>query len=129
MMLNPCYLPPENSNWGSDSDNFFNHLSSVLFSADDVDLYVGGGDYNARIATKQDYIEGVDDVAARKVIDNGSNKHGDAFIDFLLSSKLCILNGRVDGHDDYTFINPQGRSVVDYFVTNIENVNRLAPVC
>ena len=28
IMLAACYLPPENSKWGSDSDTYFNHLLS-----------------------------------------------------------------------------------------------------
>ena len=31
IMLASCYLPPEQSNWRSDSDMFFNHFSSMLY--------------------------------------------------------------------------------------------------
>ena len=35
---------------------------------------------------------------------------------------MCILNGRAPGENDFTCIRPQGRSVVDYFFTSLENI-------
>ena len=120
LLLNPCYLPPENSPWGNDSEAFFNHLTSFLYSLDDIDLLICAGDFNARIGKKLDFIQDVDDVPNRNVIDHTCNKNGEAFIDFLLSNKLCVLNGRINGCDNFTYIKPNGRSVVDYFISFIE---------
>ena len=50
------------------------------------------------------------------------NKHGEALIDFLLSTKMCVLNGRVKGDNGFTCISTKGKSVVDYFITYIECV-------
>ena len=124
IMLVPCYLPPETSNWGNESDVFFNHITSMLYSyEDDIDILIGGGDFNARIGSLDDFLEGSDEINKRKPIDPETNKHGEAFIDFLLSTKLCVLNGRVPGEDNYTFVKSQGKSVVDYLVTQIDNLN------
>ena len=118
ILLVPCYLPPENSPWGEDSDHFFNHLTSLLYTEDDTDLVVIAGDFNARTGNKVDYIQDIDRVPIRNTIDQVVNRQGDAFLNFLLSNKLCILNGRIEGEDNFTYLSSQGRSVVDYFVTH-----------
>ena len=46
---------------------------------------------------KLDFIEGVDNIAVRNVLDRETNKHSDSFIEFLLGTKMCIINGRVQG--------------------------------
>ena len=49
LVLWPCYLPPENSSRAIHSDSFFNHFMSVLYSkTEEIDLYLCGGDFNAR---------------------------------------------------------------------------------
>ena len=123
IVLIPCYLPPENSEWGAESEHFFSHLTSILYSIDNVDIVIGGGDFNARISNSLDYILDIDDVPERKVLDFNKNKHGESFLNFLLESKLCVTNGRIQGHDNFTFITPQGKSVVDYFFTHIDSIN------
>ena len=60
LVLNPCYLPPENSSWGMESDAYFNYLLSTLYSIEDMDLFIGGGDINARIGHNNDFIVDVD---------------------------------------------------------------------
>ncbi|CAG2199313.1 unnamed protein product [Mytilus edulis] len=76
-------------------------------------VYIGG-DVNSRCGSEQDYIQGVDDINDREIIDVSSNKYGDLLIDFLTSCNLCMLNGRADGNNDFTCVSKRGRSVVDY---------------
>ena len=46
-----------------------------------------------------------------------SNQHGVALVEFLLESKMCILNGRINPqNDDFTCVSTKGRSVVDYVI-------------
>ena len=71
------------------------------------------GDLNARVGQESDYIEGVDDVKPREVIDDTVNRYGDHFLDFLINCNFCMLNGRL-GTNDFTHISKRGRSVVDY---------------
>lgn len=71
------------------------------------------GDLNARVGQESDYIEGVDDVKPREVIDDTINRYGDHFLDFLINCNFCMLNGRL-GTNDFTHISKRGRSVVDY---------------
>ena len=113
-----CYLPPEDSPWGRNADDFFNHLLSLIYMYDDADNIFISGDLNARVGDLQDYVQFVDDIPARNVVDYTRNSHGQCLIDFLLESKLCIANGRVQGSDNFTCISTKGKSVVDYFLVN-----------
>ncbi|CAG2228752.1 unnamed protein product [Mytilus edulis] len=85
-------------------------------------VYIGG-DVNSRFGSEQDYIQGVDDINDREIIDFSSNKYGDLLIDFLTSCNLCMLNGRADGNNDFTCVSKRGRSVVDYVFTPYEQLD------
>ena len=80
-----CYLPPVDSPWGRDSDAFFGHLLAPIYLNSHLHhLFVCGG-VNAKLGTHVDYIEGIDNIPPRILIDNAQrNSHGDAFFDFLL---------------------------------------------
>ena len=71
------------------------------------------GDFNSRIGNLSDILSEVDDIPKPKPIDNSMNQHGHDFIDFLNETKLCILNGRLSDHDNYTSISEKGKTVVD----------------
>ena len=60
IVLVPCYIPPENSAWSMDCEYVYNHLTSVLFSLEDVDFIILGGDFNAKIGDKVDFIPDID---------------------------------------------------------------------
>ena len=80
-----CYLPPEDSPWGRDSDAFFGHLLAQMYLNSHLDHLFVCGDVNAKLGTLVDYIEGIDNIPPRILIDNAhKNSHGDAFCDFLL---------------------------------------------
>ena len=120
IVLCACYLSPETSTWGMDADLYFNHLSSVVQSLDEVDFIIGAGDLNARIGSKTDFIPDIDVVCTRHIIDEISNKHGESFLEFLTDNQMSVLNGRFKGSNDFTCIRTQGRSVVDYGFTTHE---------
>ena len=67
-----------------------------------------------------DFISGVDNVSDREVLDFQSNKHGSFMSDFLIDSNCCILNGRNHIGNNFTFVGPQGCSVVDYCLVPYE---------
>ena len=50
------------------------------------------GDFNSRVGDASEFIEGVDDVTPRVVIDHTSNVNGDLFIYFLVDSGMCMVN-------------------------------------
>ncbi len=52
------------------------------------------GDLNSWIGDNTDYIEVMDDIPERSVIDFESNPYCDKFLDFRISANCCVLNGR-----------------------------------
>ena len=53
------------------------------------------------------------------------NKEGEIFCDFLIDTNCCIPNGRNYLVNDYTFVGPQGSSVVDYCIIPYEALDRV----
>ena len=116
-----CYLPPEHSPHGRDSNAFFTHLLSLVYINSYVDVSFVCGDLNSRLGDQQEIIHAIDDIPARNVIDIIANRHGDAFYDFLIESRMIVANGRVPGNHDFTSISTRGKSVVDFCVIPQEN--------
>ncbi len=85
-------------------------LSQILTYQDKCDLFYLCGDINGRCGDLPDYIEGVDPIADRTIIDTAVNKYGELLWKFLLSTDCCILNGRNTSRNYYTF---RDISVVD----------------
>ena len=80
------------------------------------------GDFNARLGSEPDYIEGVDAVIPREIIDTLTNIYCDMLSYFLIDCNLCMLNGRL-GQNDFTHISTRGKSVVDYVFVPHEHVS------
>ena len=93
------------------------------------------GDFNSRIATELDFIaENENDfipmpddivqnnIRKRNSQDRKCNNYKPPFLDFLINNNICILNGRTLGDfaGKFTCIQPNGASVVDYFITSSE---------
>ena len=77
VLLITCYLPPENSVWGRDSQEFFSHVLSNIYINNDCDAVFLCGDLNARIGALDDLSEFDDvNIVNRQVIDNTINQHG-----------------------------------------------------
>ena len=74
------------------------------------------------VAKGSDYIEGVDDVIERDIIDSISNHYGDLLLNFLIDCNFCMLNGRVKGKNEFTHVSHRGRSVVDYVLIPHEQI-------
>ena len=73
-----------------------------------------------------DFIEGVDHLPERHVVDFSLNAYSDIFIDFLINVNCCIVNGRNSVADDFTFVSTRGCSVVDYCLTPYESLSRIS---
>ena len=78
------------------------------------------GDFNARCGSDADYIEGVDDIEPRSIVDYRKNSYCDIFIDFLINRNCIVLNGPGKGSNDYTAISStsKGVAVVDYAIVH-----------
>ena len=118
-----CYLPPENSPWGRDGELFYSHILSLMYNME-YENFIICGDLNSRIGNMSDYINDVDNVAPREILDKHVNQHGKCLIDFLLEAKMCILNGRISPeNNNYTSKSTKGISVVDYFIVPHSNLS------
>ena len=120
------YLPPERSVHGRDGAAFFNQLIYLTYLHCEYDKFLILGDFNARIGLKPDVDPELDSVPTRKPnVDSVSNQHGDELLDFLLETKMCILNGRTNSEfdNDFTFCHTRGKSVVDYIIVPHDQVS------
>ena len=66
------------------------------------------GDFNARCGSDADYMEGVDDIEPRSIVNYCKNSYGDILIDFLINCNCIVINGRGKGSNDYTSISSKG---------------------
>ncbi len=93
--MNLCvyYLPPEGSTRNVDVDHFYETLLSEIYVYHNNGMFYICGNLNSRIGDSVDFIEGVDDLPEREIIDLRHNLYGDKMIDFLLRANCCVLNG------------------------------------
>ena len=122
LAITVCYLPPEHSRHGRNATGYFTHLIGEIYRQDNIDLSIYAGDFNARTGKINDYIEDIDEIGAREFKDLTSNQHGSAFIELLLESNCCMLNGRFgESSSDFTSISSKGTAVVDYIAVPIND--------
>ena len=108
---------------GRDAVGFYAYLLNIIYNCNESDAIYICGDLNSRIGHKIDFIEAIDNLLPRNVLDSTVNNHGLCFHEFLLDSCFCIVNGRISPEaDNFTFIHSRGRSVVDYFLVSCENI-------
>ena len=70
------YLPPENSVWGRDSQEFFSHALSLVYIYNECDAVFLCGDLNSRIGSLDDTSDFDDiNIPCRKIIDKTTNQH------------------------------------------------------
>ena len=88
------------SSRGVDVYERLSQLEEQVENYTDLGTVVVCGDFNSRCGSLKDACG--DDVP-RKVIDEVKTEQGEALINFLRSSGLCLVNGRV-GQDNFTCI-------------------------
>ena len=106
-----CYLPPHGSSRPVDAAAFCEELYAQMFSYHNQGEFLLMGDYSSRVGDRQEFIEGVDDLCEREIIDTKENAYSDIFVDFLVSANCVMLNGRDNIKHDYTFVSNRGISV------------------
>lgn len=118
------YLPPANSKYGKDPENFFNRLLVLAYEQYDVDLLLFCGDFNARIGHIQDAPFNNSGIQERSCIDATVNSHGQSLLNFMSDSCCCVVNGR--GNDPiYTCCTATGNSVVDYVILPYSDLSKV----
>ena len=118
-----CYLPPLISWRQIDAQKFYDCLLTNIYEYQNQGKIFICGYFNSRCGDIVDFIEGIDDLDFRDVIDFNVNKYGHLLIDFLLNNNMCILNGRKSVFNDFTCITSAGRSVVDYCLVSHDDLN------
>ncbi len=112
ILLIGCYFSPENSIYGRHIDEVLESITSILFEYTDVDITLMMGDMNARVGNMKDYIPEIDTLPDRIVIDTTDNSHGHALTDFLIETKLAIVNGRCCPlSDSFTYISHKAQAL------------------
>ena len=82
------------------------------------------GDLNGRIGNNQD--ASGSGIQSRSPIDTVTNQHGKHLLEFLNDSMLCAINGRITPKwDNFTSLR-SGKSVVDYMLTKIEDIDNIS---
>ena len=117
------YLPPEHSARSVNIHDFFDTLMTQIHTVPCGKQFFLCGDWNSRVADIDDYIQGIDYLPERNVVDFTPNSYGEIFCEFLSNINCCILNGRNCIKNDFTFVSTRGSSVVDYCVVPYENLS------
>ena len=113
-----CYLPPENSSRRIvDVHEFFDNLLADFYVFQNNGTPFIFGDFNSRCGDLEDFIAGIDGITPWDVIDFQKNYFGERFIEFLINTNMCMLNGRFDQNfNTFTSVSTKGSSVVDYCI-------------
>ena len=115
------------SSRGDQSQQYYDFLLSQVYQYYDDYSLVILGDVNGRIGELRDFNVNIDSIPKRIPLDTVRNSFGDALIEFLKDANMCVLNGRGDPtYDNYTFIFPRGKSVVDYIMTPYSQLNTVS---
>ena len=70
-----CYLSPENSTWGRDSELFYSHLVQFIYGVDVSDIIICGH-LNSRIGYLSDIINDFDQLTEQLVKGKHIDQHG-----------------------------------------------------
>ena len=131
------YNSPINSSYAkTQTSDFFLELQTKMTSFTQNDYVIIGGDFNARTGTMSDFIvENNKEIHTLNLPDNYcidelknvrnnqdhiTNAYGGHLVDFCISTKMKIMNGRTLGDfiGKYTYIGYNGVSVVDYVLAS-----------
>ena len=72
-----------------DAEQYFEELMCQCHTRGHDGVLLVGGDFNARCVDHSEYIEGVDQVTHRDMLDHTSKTYGDLLIDVMLSINVC----------------------------------------
>lgn len=87
LVLAVCYLPPAESCRALDLDLYFQNLLQQVYIYQKLGRVMICGDLNAHVGQNSDYVEEVDIVRPRNIVDFSENRQVDKFINF-----LCDVN-------------------------------------
>ena len=117
-------MPPSDSTGNIDLGEFYDTLRFQIHSHCKCDCFYLCGDFNSRCGDLRDFIAGVDSIPNGNVIDYTINKEGERLCEFFVDSNCCIMKGRNNRKNDFTFISSLGSSVIDYCIVPYEYMSR-----
>lgn len=124
MLVIVNYLPPCNSEYGRDPEEFFGKLLLINYMSNTIDAIFMCGDFNSRIGTIQDVNDDSLNIPTRTSVDNTVNSHGRCLLDFLNDSMCCVLNGRLC-EASFTCHTASGSSTVDYMIVPYDVLDQI----
>ena len=77
-----CYLPPKNTTRPIDPCKFYDTLLSNIYDYQEKGPISICGDFNSRCGDESDFIDGIDSIPLRNVVDYTCNDYCDMFIQF-----------------------------------------------
>lgn len=114
-LVGNVYIPPTSVNDNLLYD-FIDQLELFIEEYPDAE-YVIGGDFNARVGTLGTLPAELDCVlpVARSSCDVTIDSRGETLVDFMLECDMLLLNGRVEGdmEGSFIFVSGTGKSVID----------------
>ena len=119
LVLAVCYIPPESSSRGVSADELLQLLAEQVAKFHSQGPMILCGDFNARCGRLD---AGGEELPSRKAIDVVKNSQGEAFVDFLRSVNMGVVNSR-KGRDAFTCVSSKGCSVVDYCIVGVDNID------
>ena len=117
-------LPANELSKPNDQEMFLENLLQQVYCNQTIGNIAICGDFNSRCGYYSDFIEGVDEINPRSVIDLNENYNGDLFINFLTNINSAMLYGRIE-LNDFNYISPQDKSGVDYMCVPFEHFNEI----
>ena len=137
LYLAAIYNSPNNSSYNKkETTHFFDILQDKMTEFSPTDYIIIGGDFNSRTGTLTDYATDHEKdsnflnlpndyeldkfTRTRNNQDIHTNSYGEKLIDFTISTKMRILNGRTIGDfiGKFTYIGHRGVSVIDYVLAS-----------
>ncbi len=120
------YMPPDTSSHAEDNDRMFQLLVEALYElSESSDFTMICGNLNARVGTKPDYIDTVDEVTPRVSIDQVCNDQGTSLVNMCLQTNTCIVNGRITPLlDGFTLVLHRGTAVVVYMISPHDHLSQ-----
>ena len=115
-----CYVPPSDSTRSLKLTEFYDSLMCQIHTYCKDNNFFICGDFNSRLGDLEDFISGIYDVPERNIVGFHVNNEGERLCEFLINTDCCILNGRNMIKNNYTFVGPEGCSVVDYCIIPYE---------
>ncbi|CAC5396569.1 unnamed protein product [Mytilus coruscus] len=116
------YLPPENSARSVNIYEFLDSLSSDIYTIPNGSPFYLFGDWNSRVSDMPDFIEGIDILPERNVVDFTNNSYGDIFF---YDDQIMVRHAQSTDNETTEHVKFDTRNVPNDWLTDVEVVSKL----